>query len=53
MCKTLISRAKTICEVDNIEGEFEHLKSVLIMNGYPKKFTDNAMKTQQNIREKT
>ena len=53
VCKTLISRAKTICEVDNIEGEFEHLKSVLKMNGYPKKFTDNAMKTQENIREKT
>ena len=53
MCKTLINRAKTICEVDNIEGEFQHLKSVLKMNGYPKKFIDNAMKTQQNIWETT
>ena len=24
VCKTLINRAKTICEVDNIEGELEH-----------------------------
>ena len=23
------------------------------MNGYPKKFIDNAMKTQQHVREKT
>ena len=23
------------------------------MNGYPKKFTDNAMKTQQHVRKKT
>ena len=34
LCKTLINRAKTICKVDNIEGEFEHLRSVLKMNGY-------------------
>ena len=47
MCKTLINRAKTICEVDNIEGELEH------WNGYPKKFIDNAMKTRQHVREKT
>ena len=53
MCKTLINRAKTICEVDNIEGELEHLRSVLKMNGYPKKFIDNAMKTRQHVREKT
>ena len=45
MCKTLIDRAKIICEVDNIEGELEHLRSVLKMNGYPNKFKDNAMKT--------
>ena len=44
LCKTLINRAKTICKVDNIEAEFEHLRSVE-MNGYPKKFTDNAIKT--------
>ena len=36
VCKTLINRAKTICEVDNIEGELEHLRSVVKMNGYPK-----------------
>ena len=53
MCKTLINRAKTICEVDNIEGELEHLRSVLNMNGYPNKFIDNAMKTRQHVREKT
>ena len=53
VCKTLINRAKTIREVDNIEGELEHLRSVLKMNGYPKKFTDNAMKTRQHVREKT
>ena len=53
VCKTLISRAKTICEVDNIEGELEHLRNVLKMNGYPKKLIDNAMKTQQHVREKT
>ena len=53
VCKTLINRAKTICEVDNIEGELEHLRSVLKMNGYPKKFIDNAMKTRQHVREKT
>ena len=35
VCKTLINRAKTICEVDNIEEELEHLRSVLKMNGYP------------------
>ena len=52
VCKTLINRAKTICEVDNIEGELEHLRSVLKMNGYPKKFIDNAMKTRQHVREK-
>ena len=53
MCKTLINRAKTICEVENIEGELEHLRSVLKMNGYPKKFIDNPMKTRQQVREKT
>ena len=26
VCKTLMNRAKTICEVDNIEGELEHLR---------------------------
>ena len=46
VCKTLINRAKTICEVDNIEGELEHLRrtSVLKTNAYPNKFIDNAMK---------
>ena len=53
MCKTFINGAKTICEVENIEGELEHLRSVLKMNGYPKKFIDNAMKTRQQVREKT
>ena len=45
--KTPINRAKTICEVDNIEGELEHLRSVLKMNGYLKKFIDNATITRQ------
>ena len=53
VCKTLINRAKTICEVDNIEGELEHLRSVLKMNGYPKKFIDYAMKTRHTILAKT
>ena len=53
VCKTLINQAKTIWEVDNFEEELEHLRSVLKMNGYPKKFVDNAMKTQQHVREKT
>ena len=53
MCKTLINRAKTICEVDNIERQLEHLRNVLKMNGYPKKFIHNVMKTQQHVREKT
>ena len=44
VCKTLINRAQTIVEVDNIEGELEHLRSVLKMNAYPNKFIDNAMK---------
>ena len=51
--KTLINRAKTICEVDNTEGELDHLRSVLKMNGYPKKFMYNATITRQDIREKT
>ena len=53
MCKTLINQAKTICEVDNIEGELEHLRSVLKMNGYPKKFIDSPMKTRQHIQKKS
>ena len=51
--KTLINRAKTIYEVDNIEGELEHLRSVLKINGHRKKFIHNAMKTRQHVREKT
>ncbi len=33
MCKTLINRAKTICEVSNIDNELEHLRNVLKLNG--------------------
>ena len=29
MCKTLINRAKTICEVSNIDDELEHLRNGL------------------------
>ena len=55
VCKTFIDRAKTICEVT------QHWRRVWtfekcfknIMNGYPKKFIDNAIKTQQHVREKT
>ena len=36
VCRIFTNGAKTICEVDNIEGELEHLRSVLKMNGYPK-----------------
>ena len=53
MCKTLINRAKTICEVSNIGCELEQLRSVLKMNGYPTKFIDNAMKTPRSVGEKT
>ena len=52
MCKTLINRAKTICEVSNIDDELEHLRNVLKMNGYPWHFIDNAMKTPQSIQQK-
>ena len=52
MCKTLINRAKTICEVSNIDDELEHLRNVLKMNGYPRHFIDNAMKTPQSIHQK-
>ena len=52
VCKTLINRAKTICEVDNIDGELKHFRSVLKMNGYPKKFIGNAMKTRQHVRKR-
>ena len=53
MCKTLINRAKTICEVSNIGCELEHLRSVLKINAYPTKFIDNAVKTPRSIRKKT
>ena len=52
VCKTLINRAKTICEVSNIDDELEHLRNVLKMNGYPRHFIDNAMKTPQSIQQK-
>jgi hypothetical protein len=52
VCKTLINRAKTICEVSNIDDELEHLRNVLKMNGYTRHFTDNAMKTPQSIHQK-
>ena len=52
VCKTLINRAKTICEVSNIDDELEHLRNVLKMNGYPRHFIDNAMKTPQSIHQK-
>ena len=53
VCKTLINRKKTICEVSNIECELGHLRGVLKMNGYPTKFIDNAMKTPRSVRERT
>ena len=46
------SLAKTICEVSNIDDELEHLRNVLKMNGYPRHFIDNAMKTPQSIQQK-
>ena len=51
MCKTLINRAKTICEVNNIDDQLEHLRNVLKMNGYPRHFIDNAMKTPLSIHQ--
>ena len=52
VCKTLINRAKTICEVSTIDDELEHLRNVLKMNGYPRHFIYNAMKTPQSIQQK-
>ena len=52
VCKTLINRAKTICEVSKIGWELEHFRSVLKMNDYPTKFIDNAMKTPRSVSEK-
>ncbi len=54
MCKTLINRAKTICEVSNIDNELEHLRNVLkLNNGYPRQFIDKAMKMPQRVQQKT
>ena len=53
MCKTLINRAKTICEVSNIDNELEHLRNVLKFNGYPRQFIDKAMKMPQRVQQKT
>ncbi len=33
VCKTLINRAITICEISNIDNELEHLRNVLKLNG--------------------
>ena len=52
-CFRSVNECLTPHEVDNIEGELEHLRSVLKMNGYPKKFIDNTMKTRQHVQEKT
>ena len=52
MCKTLINRAKTICEVCNIDNELEHLGNVQKLNGYPRKFIDKAMKMPQRVQQK-
>ena len=55
MCKTLINRAKTICEVSNIiDNELEHLRNVLKLNGCPRQFIDKAiMKMPQRVQQKT
>ncbi len=53
VCKTLINRAKTICEVSNIDNELEHLRNVLKLNGYPRHFIDKAMKMPQRVQQKT
>ena len=50
MYKTLINRAKTK-EVSNIEGKLEHLKSVLQMNAYLKKFIDCYENTTKRTRK--
>ena len=36
-----------------LKEELEHLRSGLKMNGYPKKFIDNAMKTRPHVQGKT
>ncbi len=51
--QTLINRAKTICEVSNIDNELEHLRNVLKLNGYPRQFIDKAMKMPQRVQQKT
>ena len=53
VCKTLINRAKTICEVSNIDNELENLRNVLKLNGYPRQFIDKAMKMPQRVQQKT
>ncbi len=53
VCKTLINRAKTICEVSNIDNELEHLRNVLNLNGYPWQFIDKAIKMPQRVQQKT
>jgi hypothetical protein len=39
-------------ELSNIDDELEHLRNALKMNGYPRHFIDNAMKTPQSIHQK-
>jgi hypothetical protein len=36
-------------KVSNNDDELEHLRNVLKMNGYPRHFIDNAMKTPQSM----
>ena len=45
VCKTLVNRAKTICDDDSIHDELEHLRNVLSINGFPRHLIENAMKT--------
>ncbi len=53
VCKTLINRAKTICEVRNIDNELENLRNVLKLIGYPRQFIDKSMKMPQRVQQKT
>ena len=53
MSDTNNNRTKTVFEVDNIEGELEDLRSVLKINGYPKKFIDTATSKHDSAYEKS
>lgn len=46
VCKTLVNRAETICEVNSIDNELEHLENVL------REFIHNAMKRPRRVEQR-